>query len=186
MKEQCPAVAANKRHPIAIRAGPDSHALGPIAERKVAEFQLYKGNTRIHSKTEFRQIANSIQEFGFTNPVLIGDDAIIIADQDRVAAANLLGWSRVPTLRVGHLSLAQKRAYILADNKLAQNAGRDRDLLATELQVLINLDFDVNFTGFSLAELNLPLDAAQTASEDASDKDTDRIPAMREQSIIAA
>src|SRR5438477_8434925 len=85
----------------------------------------YAGNARTHSKKQIRQIADSIQRFGFTNPVLIGDEDEIIAGHGRVEAAKLLGMQSVPTLCLSHLDAAQRRAYVLADNKLALNAGWD-------------------------------------------------------------
>jgi ParB-like chromosome segregation protein Spo0J len=115
----------------------------------VTSFHPYERNARTHSKKQVRQIANSIERFGFTNPVLITDDGQIIAGHGRVEAAKLLKIERVPTLRLSHLSDAERRAYVLADNKLAQNAGWDRDILAIELQGLIDLDIDVELTGFT-------------------------------------
>jgi ParB-like chromosome segregation protein Spo0J len=111
----------------------------------IANLRPYARNARTHSKKQIKQIARSIERFGFTNPVLISDDNEIIAGHGRAEAAKLLGLESVPTLR---LSPAMRRAYIIADNKLAQNAGWDRDVLAIELQALINVDFDVELTGF--------------------------------------
>jgi DNA modification methylase len=133
----------------------------PIA---VARLRPYPGNARTHSKGQIRQIADSIRKFGFTNPVLISDDDEIIAGHGRVEAARLLGVKSVPTLRLSHLDAAQRRAYVLADNKLALNAGWDHELLAIELQALVDLEFDVEITGFSLAEVDLVLDEAREAS----------------------
>src|SRR3954452_21639097 len=87
----------------------------------------YPGNARTHSKKQIRQIVKSIQRFGFTNPVLIGDDNEIIAGHGRVEAAKALGLNDVPTIRLSHLSAAERKAYVIADNKLAQNAGWDRE-----------------------------------------------------------
>src|SRR5437870_5201822 len=120
----------------------------------VANLRPYAGNARTHSRKQIRQIANSIERFGFTNPVLISDDHEIIAGHGRVEAAKLLGHAAVPTLRLSHLTSVQRRAYVIADNKLAQNAGWDREVLAIELQGLMKMDFDVELTGFSLAEID--------------------------------
>jgi len=95
----------------------------PLENIAVTALRPYDRNARTHSKKQIRQIANSIERFGFTNPVLISDDGQIIAGHGRVEAAKLLKMERVPTLRLSHLSDAERRAYILADNKLAQNAG---------------------------------------------------------------
>jgi len=121
----------------------------------------YPKNARTHSKKQIRQIADSIKRFGFTNPVLISDDNEIIAGHGRVEAAKLIGLKNVPTVRLSHLDAAQRRAYVLADNKLALNAGWDREVLAIELQALIDLDFGAEITGFSLAEIDLVLDEAR-------------------------
>jgi len=109
----------------------------------IAPLKPYSGNACVHSKKQIRQIATSIERFGFTNPVLISDENEIIAGHGRVKAANLLGLNTVPTLRLSHLDAAQRRAYVLADNKLALNAGWDRETLAIELQALVDLKFEV-------------------------------------------
>lgn len=111
-------------------------------------------NARKHSKKQVRQIADSIREFGFTNPVLIDEDMTILAGHGRVEAAKLLGLETVPCLRLSEMTEAQKRAYVLADNKLALNAGWDDDLLAEELGALQELQFDVSLTGFSIPEVD--------------------------------
>ncbi len=120
-------------------------------------------NPRTHSAKQIKQIAASIRRFGFTNPVLITDANDIVAGHGRVHAAKLLGIDQVPVLRLSHLTPTEIRAYIIADNKLALNAGWDAEILAIELQALVDLDFDVELTGFSLAEIDLTLDAASDA-----------------------
>jgi len=114
----------------------------------IANLRPYPRNARTHSRKQIKQIANSIQRFGFTNPVLISDENEIVAGHGRVEAAKLIGYSTVPTLRLAHLNAAERRAYVIADNKLALNAGWDREILAIELQSLIDTDFDVELTGF--------------------------------------
>ncbi|MBI3129677.1 MAG: site-specific DNA-methyltransferase [Candidatus Tectomicrobia bacterium] len=147
-----------------------------IEERPVAALRPYKGNARTHSKRQVRQLADSIARFGFTNPVLVADDGTILAGHGRVAAAELLGMTHVPTVRLSHLTPAERRAYVIADNKLALNAGWDQDLLAVELQALVDLDFDVELTGFSLAEVDLVLDAAGERDPSGPTGPADRIP----------
>lgn len=118
-------------------------------------------NARTHSKKQLKQIARSIERFGFVNPVLISDDFEIIAGHGRVEAAKILGLRDVPTVRLSKLSPADRRAYVIADNRLAELAGWDRDLLASELQGLLELRFDdIELTGFSLGEIDLMLDEA--------------------------
>jgi DNA modification methylase len=147
-----------------------------VIERSVAALKPYARNARTHSKKQIKQIASSIERFGFVNPVLIGDDGEIIAGHGRVEAAKQLGLRTVPTLALSHLSETEKRAYVLADNKLALNAGWDREILAIELQGLVDLDFDVELTGFSLAEIDFVLDEAGEADSDAPDAAEDAVP----------
>lgn len=111
-------------------------------------------NARTHSRKQVKQIADSIQRFGFTNPVLIDGDDHILAGHGRVAAARQLGMPTAPCLRLDHMTAAEKRAYVLADNKLAINAGWDEELLAIELKELMEADigFDIGITGFTIAE----------------------------------
>src|SRR3954452_19530856 len=142
----------------------------------IERLRPYAGNARTHSKKQIRQIAGSIERFGFTNPVLVSDDHEIMAGHGRVEAAKLLGLKSVPALRLSHLSAAERRAYVLADNKLAQNAGWDREMLAIELQGLIDLDFDVELTGFSLAEIDLVIDEAGESIAGGEGAPEDRIP----------
>jgi DNA modification methylase len=149
-----------------------------IEHRSPGDLKPYKANARVHSKKQVRQIAESIRRFGFTNPVLISDESEIIAGHGRVEAAKLLGLPSVPTLRLSHLTAAERRAYVLADNKLALNAGWDQEVLAIELQALIDLDFDVTLTGFSLTEVDLTLDAARDGSPDTASGPEDQIPPM--------
>jgi len=149
-----------------------------IEQMAVASLRPYSRNARTHSKKQIRQIARSIERFGFTNPVLISDDNEIIAGHGRVEAAKLLGLASVPTLRLSHLDAAGRRAYVIADNKLALNAGWDRETLAIELQALIDLDFDVELTGFSLAETEIILDEARERSPSGEDDAADDRPPL--------
>ena len=110
-------------------------------------------NSRTHSSDQVAQIAKSIEEFGWTNPLIIGDDNGLIAGHGRLAAAKLLGLKTVPCLRLSGLSDAQKRAYVIADNKLALNAEWDKEILSLELAYLKNQGFDTSLIGFSEHEL---------------------------------
>lgn len=147
-----------------------------VIERPINELTPNPRNARTHPKKQLRQLANSIERFGFTNPVLIDDDGQILGGHGRVEAARLLGLKQVPTLTLSHLSPAEQRAYMLADNKLALNAGWDPELLAQELQELIDIDFDMDLTGFSLAEIDLVLDDAREASPYTRDAPEDAVP----------
>ena len=152
------------------------HANPAIVERDIASLRPYSRNARTHSKRQLGQIARSIERFGFTNPVLVSGDGDIIAGHGRVEAARSLGWKRVPTLALSHLSETERRAYVLADNKLALNAGWDREILAIELQALVELDFEVELTGFELAEIDLVLDEAREGDPATPDQPEDLVP----------
>jgi DNA modification methylase len=132
-------------------------------------------NARTHSKRQIDQISTSIQRFGFTNPVLIDDDNGIIAGHGRVAAARQLGLAGVPCVRLSNMTEAEKRAYVIADNKLALNAGWDQEILAIELQGLMDLGVDVSITGFELPEIDMILTGADEASPE-PDRPEDRHP----------
>jgi DNA modification methylase len=113
----------------------------------------YARNSRTHSDAQVAQIAASIKEFGFTNPVLIDGEGGIIAGHGRVLAARRLGLDEVPCIRLSHLTEAQKRAYVISDNKLALNAGWDEQMLALEFSELQGMDFDLDLTGFTADEI---------------------------------
>lgn len=156
-----------------------------IVMRRIDELRPYAGNARTHSRKQIGQIARSIERFGFTNPVLIADDGEILAGHGRVAAARHLGWREVPTLALSKLDEAERRAYVLADNKLALSAGWDQEILAIELQALVDLEFDVELTGFSLAEIDLAIDGADDSRPDAIDAPEDRVPALGASAVCA-
>lgn len=120
----------------------------------VAKLRGYDRNARTHSPAQIEQIAASIVEFGWTNPVLATADGEIIAGHGRVAAAKRLGLDEAPVIVLDHLSDAQRRAYVIADNKLALNAGWDDEILAAELAALKLDDFDLSITGFSENEID--------------------------------
>ncbi len=121
----------------------------------IGQLKPYNRNARTHSDEQVTQLSDSITEFGFTNPILVNDDNMIIAGHGRLLAAKTLGMKTVPCIRLSHLTDAQVKAYIIADNKLALNAGWDEDLLAIELgQLRDDYGYDLNLTGFSEEELN--------------------------------
>jgi DNA modification methylase len=152
-----------------------------IEPMRVGNLRPYAKNARTHSKKQIKQIARSIERFGFTNPVLISDENEIIAGHGRVEAAKVLGIESVPTLRLSHLTEAQRRAYVIADNKLAQKAGWDCDVLANELQALIDIEFDIELTGFSLAEVDVLLDDAKESSPATSADGEGQVPPLPDQ-----
>ena len=124
-----------------------------IEQLKVDDLIPFINNSRTHSEEQVGQVAASIREFGFTNPILVDCDNGIIAGHGRLMAARKLGLESVPSIRLTHLSEAQKRAYVIADNKLALNAGWDEELLSLELGELKDIDFDLSLIGFSEDEL---------------------------------
>jgi site-specific DNA-methyltransferase (adenine-specific) len=121
--------------------------------RAIDSLLPYEKNARTHSPEQIAQVAASIKEFGFTNPILIDEQSGIIAGHGRVLAAAKLSMDEVPTITLSGLSEAQKRAYIIADNKLALNAGWDEAMLAVEFAELEAMDYDLTLTGFSLDEI---------------------------------
>ncbi len=167
----------NVRAQIALDDTRASQPTSKVEQLAVGSLHPNPRNARTHSTVQVRQIAASIERFGFTNPILIDDEAMILAGHGRLAAAKLLGMDQVPVLKLSHLSQAERRAYILADNKLALNAGWDREVLAIELQGLIDLDFEVELTGFSAAEIDFALDAAADAKPNGDDG-LDDVPAL--------
>ncbi len=149
-----------------------------IEQLSVAALRPYPRNARTHSKKQVRQIAESIKRFGFTNPILIDGEGIILAGHGRVEAAKLLGLSTLPCLRIDHMSADEKRAYVLADNKLALNAGWDEELLGLELQELqaSDMDFSLDVTGFSIAEIDHLIDGL--APEEAGNPADEILPGL--------
>jgi hypothetical protein len=135
-----------------------------IEQTPIHALRPHRQNARTHSNRQLRQIANSIRRFGFCNAILVDDDLTILAGHGRVEAAKQLGLTSVPTVRLSHLSEADKRAYVIADNRLAEKAGWDRNLLAIELQDLIDIGFEVELTGFETPDIDLLLDEALEAT----------------------
>jgi DNA modification methylase len=134
-----------------------------IEEIDVASLREAPRNARTHSEKQVAQLARSISRFKFTNPILIDDTNMVVAGHGRLAAAKKLGMTAVPCLRLSGLSEQDKRAYMLADNKLALNAGWDRDILAIELKELGDLGFDLTLSGFEIGEIEIAIGAAEQA-----------------------
>jgi ParB-like chromosome segregation protein Spo0J len=124
-----------------------------IEQRNVATLVPYAANSRTHTDTQIAQIAASIKEFGWTNPILIDGKDTIIAGHARTLAAQKLGIKDVPVIVLDYLSEAQQRALVIADNQLAVNAGWDYEILAIELGEIKDLGFDIDLIGFSAGEI---------------------------------
>ena len=148
-----------------------SHEL-EIEYLRLGALTPYPHNARTHGRKQIRQIANSIEEFGFTNPLIIDAANTILAGHGRLEAAKVLGLNEVPCVRLETMTPAQKRAYILADNKLALNAGWDEELLGQELKALLLEDpgFDIDLTGFAIGEVDGLIDGL-AVEEPASPRD---------------
>ena len=133
------------------------------------------GEERAHPFEEAGQAdCRSIRTFGFTNPILIDGANTILAGHGRVEAAKLIGMTEVPCVRLEHMTPEQKRAYVLADNKLALNAGWDDEILAEELRGLLEIDFNVELTGFSISEIDSLVEGL--IPEEPGDPDDDVVP----------
>lgn len=125
-----------------------------IVYKKINELKPYENNSRTHDESQIKQICESIKEYGWTNPVLIDEKGMIIAGHGRVEGAKKLDIKEVPCIVLSGLTEAQKKAYVIADNKMALNAGWNEELLKTELENLKELDFDLELTGFNIDELD--------------------------------
>jgi DNA modification methylase len=166
-KAQVPEPARNRS--TAPTIGDDKHSRKlVVVERTLDTLVPYARNARTHSDEQIAEIAASINTFGFTNPVLIAEDGTLIAGHGRVLAARRLGRTSVPTITVTGLSETERRALVLADNRIAQNAGWDEALLALELQDLNAAGFELDLLGFEARELNRLLEPSveQQADED--------------------
>ena len=156
-----------------------------VIQKRVNELIPYANNTRTHSDEQIQQIASSIKEFGFTNPILIDEKGGIIAGHGRLMGARLLQMDEVPTITLNGLTDAQIKAYIIADNKLALNAGWDEELLKLEIEALQEMDFDIDLLGFSDEELNdLSINLEDDLRQAIDESKADEVPAIEENPII--
>jgi len=146
----------------------------------VEQLVPYQTNARTHSDEQIAQIAASVQEFGWTNPILIGPDNVVIAGHARLAAAKKLGLAEVPVIVLGHLTTAQRRALVIADNQLALNAGWDEEMLCVELRALQAEEFDIDLIGFRESEL---AELLANDADYASHADEDAVPEISETAI---
>jgi DNA modification methylase len=163
-------VEATKRFPQA--SGADSGGIR-IVFRRIVELKLDPRNPRAHSPAQVRQIARSIEAFGFNVPVLIDAKRKVIAGHGRIMACKLLGWSEVPTIASEHLSEAQAKAFMIADNRLTENSVWDDRLLAEQLKELsvLDLEFNLETTGFEMGEIDFRIERLTSSDEAADDAD---------------
>jgi hypothetical protein len=173
-------------HQAKGKAGLTSPGLNaPIAVQHIESWTIdrlvpFLGNARTHRREQIAQIAASITEFGFVNPILVGADGVIIAGHARLIAAQKLVMSQVPVIVLGHLSEIQRRALIIADNQLALNAGWDEEMLQLELSALRGEDFDLELIGYNDAELSGLL-ATEDAVEGLAEEDA--VPAVAQMPV---
>ena len=145
-------------------------------EIPTADLIPYARNSRTHSDQQVTQIAGSIREFGFLNPVIIDEDKTIIAGHGRVLAAAKMKLEKVPCVQFSHLTDAQKRAYVITDNRIAENSGWDQEMLTNELSDLFADDFELDLLGFSEKELENMLDL-QAGEEETPESSAEEIDA---------
>lgn len=124
-----------------------------IENRTVSSLKPYAGNARMHPKTQIKKIAESIEAFGWTNPIIIAPDGTVLCGHGRLEAAALLGMKTVPTICLEHLGDADRRAYIIADNAIAEQAGWSRQTLASELSGLAEIGYELELTGLDTLKI---------------------------------
>jgi len=171
MTKHAPPASPQSLHAAAAAANREiSHQ---VTWRRIADLKPNPRNARTHSDRQIKALASAIKAFGFIDPVIIDGNDLILSGHARIKAAEQLGDGEVPTLRVDHLSEKHKRAYIIAANRLAELAGWDRDLLTGEIQALldfeVDLDFDIEVTGFNTTDIDLMLDATPAEASDPDD-----------------
>jgi hypothetical protein len=149
---------------LSNRACPTANQLA-IVYTAIESLRLDPANPRLHSRKQVRQIARSIDTFGFNVPVLIDSDRKVIAGHGRVLACRELGWKEIPAVRLDHLTDAQARAFMIADNRLTENSTWDSRLLGEQLKALsdLDLDFGLDITGFEVSEIDLIIEEASAS-----------------------
>jgi len=152
-----------------------------------SEIKPYKSNPKIHKNKQIQQIVNSISEFKFNSPILVDENNIIIAGHGRLLAANHLNMQQIPVIKLSHLSDAQKKAYRIADNKLTENGEWDFDLLKIEFEDLshLELDFNLDITGFDTADIDVMLDTSLINKEVKLDEKANAVPFIPENEIVS-
>ena len=133
---------------------------------EIEKLKPYKNNARTHSDEQIEKIAKSMKEFGFINPVLVDGNLNVIAGHGRILGAKKLGMKEVPCLFIENLTEEQKRAYIIADNRLAEDAGWDKELLKIELEDLKNMNFDITLTGFELEDFDFSMEETEVIEDE--------------------
>lgn len=155
-----------------------------LSYRSVESLIPYANNSRTHDDDQIEKLKNSITEFGFTNPILIDADGVLIAGHGRLMAANSLGLKEVPCIELGHLNESQRRAYVIADNRIALDSGWDQDALAKELEFLEGNEFNLDLLGFDNEDLEFYFDV-EGESEKAGLTDDDAVPEIDEEPPIS-
>jgi hypothetical protein len=160
-------MSAIQRSPMSADSGPTRSARLKVDYVSIEQPRPSLKNARLHSRKKVRQLARSIAALKVISPIIVDEDFEILAGHARLEAARLLGLSEVPIIRVSHLSEPEKRAYRLADNRFSENATWDNDLLSIEIRELIDLEFDIELTGFETADIDIILaeEGAEAADE---------------------
>ena len=148
-------------------ASKTSSARLAVTSEPIERLKLDANNPRLHSRTQIKQIARSIESFGFNVPVLVDGELNVVAGHGRLLACQHLGWSEVPTIRLEHLDAAQRRAFMIADNRLNETSTWDDRLLAQQLKELsiLDLDFSLETTGFDMGEIDLRIESLNVNEE---------------------
>ena len=137
-----------------------------VTMKPVAELLPYQNNPRTHTRDQIAKVVRSIREFGWTNPILLDRDGMVVAGHARLEAAKSIGLTEVPTICLSHLSSAQVRAYVIADNQLALDASWDEELLRLELGALRGMDFDLSLTGLDSMDIDRMLAELDSSNGD--------------------
>jgi ParB-like chromosome segregation protein Spo0J len=156
-----------------------------VTYRSIDELKLDPNNPRSHSRRQIQQITNSVDTFGFNVPVLVDADDNVVAGHGRLLACRQLGWMTVPTISLTHLTPAQAKAFLIADNRLTENSEWDDRLLAEQLKELslLNLDFELDVTGFELAEIDLRIQSLKEDGAEEDDDALDQVPAAADEAV---
>ncbi len=162
----------NPEEPAIERQADKQESTRVVIQKPITALKANPRNARTHDDKQLNQIAASIRQFGFTSPILIDEQGVVMAGHARLAAARQLGWVQVPTITLDGLSAAQKRAYALADNRLAENAGWDLQILGEELKFLseIEIDCDISITGFDTVDIDRLVSGLEGVSDPAADE----------------
>ena len=165
-----------------MQTGFSSHAQLKIEDRLISSLSPYTGNARMHPKTQIKKLADSIKKFGWTNPIIIAPDGTVLCGHGRLEAAILLKMKTVPTICLEHMTEADRRAYIIADNAIAEQAGWSKQTLASELRGLAEIGYELELTGLDTLKIETLLsmdDPEEKVDDDVELPEDDYVPVSR-------